>query len=298
MAAWRRREVDAHREDVLLEVAAGLLDDVDLVDRGGKRRDLLGRQRPGHAELEDACLGQRLADMLVVGTGADDAHLGAAHLDAVEVGGLREGDEVALALVGDETAPLGVGGHHDVLGRIGLEGAWRELVARGARLDERLGMRDAHGLAQHRGNVELLGYLEGALDEVERLLRIARLEHGHAGKRGVVAGVLLVLGRVDGRIVCREQHEPAVDPGVAGGHERVCRDVHADVLHGDERANAAHRRADAHLERDLLVGRPLAVHIAVLGQVLERLGRRRAGIAHAKRDAALPGALRDRLVSG
>ncbi len=209
-------QVDAHREDVLLEIPACLLDNVDFVDRGGKLRDFLGRQRPGHAEFENACLGKRLADVLVVGTRADDAHLGAVHLDAVEVGGLDESDEVALALVGDEATPLGIGGHHDVLGCVGLEWPRGELVARLARLDERLGMRDAHRLAQHRGNVELLGDLERALDEVEGLLGIARLQHGHTGERGVVAGILLVLGRVDRRVVCREQHEPAVDAGIAG----------------------------------------------------------------------------------
>ncbi len=92
---------------------------------------------------------------------------------------------------------------------------------------------------------------------------------------------------------------PACDADVGLRHQRIGGDVEADVLHRRERANAGERRADRHVERDLLVGRPLGVDL-VGGEAregFEDLGRRRAGIGGGDPHARLPGAARDRLVA-
>ena len=130
------------------------------------------------------------------------------------------------------------------------------------------------------------------------LCGVGGLEHGDAGKGRVVAAVLLVLRGVDGGVVCGENDQTAVDAGVADAHQRVCRDVDADVLHGHERARAAHGSADADLEGDLLVGGPLAVDVLVLGEVFQCLCRRSAGVTDTNGNATLPGSLGDGLVAG
>ena len=57
------------------------------------------------------------------------------------------------------------------------------------------------------------------------------------------------------------------------------------------------RHACRDLKSDLLVGGPLGVDTAELGEALKGLGRGRAGIAHPDHRAGFPSALRDSLIS-
>ena len=98
-------------------------------------------------------------------------------------------------------------------------------------------------------------------------------------------------------IVGGDQDQRARDAGVGGGEERIGGHVHADVLHGDERAGAGEGRAEPHLEGHLLVGRPLGA-AAEGGEGLQDLGGGRARVAgaEARRRASRRGQ-GDRLVS-
>ena len=294
----RLGELDAEGAHARGEVVARLLDDVARVDGRREVGERAGGQRPGKAEPERGGLGQRLADVLVDGTGADDADLLVTHLHHVVRAGLRVFLERGLALVDHRAALDGVGGHHDVLGDVVRVVARGRGLARAGGGHQGAGVRDAHGLVQHDRRVEALGELEGGAGHLVAVLRVGDVEAGDAAEGGVEARVLLVLGRVAGGVVRGQEHEACVHAGGRGGHEGVGGNVDAHVLHRDERAHAGDGGAQAHLEGDLLVGGPLAVDAVLAHERLERLGGRRAGVADANRDARLPGALGDGLVSG
>ena len=203
-----------------------------------------------------------------------------------------------LALVHHGAALDGVGRHHDVLGDVVHVVARRHGLARAVRRDERAGVGDAHGLVQHDRRVKALGELKGGARHLVAVLRVRDVETGDAAKGGVEARVLLVLGRVARRVVRGQEHEAGVHTGRRRGHEGVRGYVHSHVLHRDERAHAGDGGAQGHLKGDLLVGGPLAVDVLVAHEGLERLGGRRAGVAHAHGHARLPGALGDGLVAG
>ena len=194
--------------------------------------------------------------MVVEGSGNDDANLGVAHLDAVEVARLGKLNQGVLALVGHAGARHGVGRHHDVLAGLALVVARRGglKVALVGALDHGPRVGDAHGLVENDRCVEALGDVERLAREVVGLLGVRRVQARHARKRGVVPRVLLVLGAVHGGVVGNEKHQAGVNARVGDAHKRVCRNVEANVLHGNQRAHAAHGRANAHLKGDLLVG--------------------------------------------
>ena len=288
---------NAQRLHVVCEVGAGLFHDVELLHGCREVMKLLRRQRPGDTELQRGCFRQRLPHMVVEGAGTDDADIGAAHLDTVEVRLLCPGDERILALVCHGAALHGEGRHHDILLRVGLIGTGSNFCALAFDLDHRPGMGDPHRLVEHHRRIEPLGEIECLLCKGIHLLRVRRIEAGNAREGCIVPRILLVLRAVAGRIVCHEENEAAVHACIGNRHEGVCGDVQSYVLHGSGRANASHGGTDCDFERYLLVRRPLAGGAILLDQVLEHLGRRRAGVARAYRDACLPEALGGCLVA-
>ena len=151
-----------------------------------------------------------------------------------------------------------VGRDHHVLGRVALEAA--RLAADAARpastsdlpCEMRVVVRSSTGVSYSSliAKASSRKSLHSWLSEGSSI--------GHLGEARVVAVVLLVL-----RAECmpgssaRDDHQAAVHAGVGDGHERVGGDVQADVLHGAQRARPGQGRAERHLQRDLLVGRPL-----------------------------------------
>ena len=192
-----------------------------------------------------------------------------------------------------------MGRDHDVLRRLLDEGALRRLVAFADR-DRAAGMRKPRRRAHDHRRVEVLRQIEGEPGEIERLLRVARLEDRHGGERAVNARVLFVLRGVNAGIVADGEHQPAVHADISLRHEGVGGDVEADMFHGGERAAAGEARADGDVERDLFVGRPLRVQVfrRIVGERLEDFRARRARIGGGDLDARLPGAARDRFVAG
>ncbi len=72
------------------------------------------------------------------------------------------------------------------------------------------------------------------------------------------------------------------------------------MLHGGERTLPGEGSAHHHIEGDLFIGRPLGVEVfgRIGGQGFEDFRARRAGISGSDLNAGLPGAARDRLVTG
>ena len=268
---------DAGRAHGRFDEGIEFLDDVEAVHLGGEGADALDGQRVDHADLEDAGVGEGLAHVLVGRAGGDEADLRVAQLLAVEVAGLGVLAQFLDVLFHHHVALDGHGGHGDVLLRVLDVGAQRRLHAlRG--LNKALRMGDArHGAQHHRGIVDF-GKFKGALGERQTLGGVRRLEHRQLGGLGVVAGILFVLGGVDGGIVRHADHQTGVDAHIGGGEQRVGGHVEAHVLHGGEAARPGQRRAHGAFQRHLLVGGPLGVDLVVPGGELGDLGRGRAGV--------------------
>ncbi len=191
----------------------------------------------------------------------------------------------------------GVGRDHHVARDVPDERPGGGLGDRGATGHQRLRVADAGGHPEHHRELPALGELEGGQGEVVGLLRVGGLEHGEAGRPGVVPVVLLVLRGGHARIVGRDHHQPGRHAGVGDREERVGGHVHAHVLHGDERAGAAEGGPDADLERHLLVGRPLGPSPEGVER-LQDLGGGGAGVARAEPHPGVARGGRDRLVTG
>ena len=128
-----------------------------------------------------------------------------------------------------------------------------------AQLDDRLGVAYPRRQAEEDRRVVFLADVERHGRHVLGLLGVGRLEHGDFGELGVEAVVLLVLRGVQARLVGGDDHQPGVHAGVDQREERVGGHVDAHLLHRHDRPRAGERRADGHLQRHLLVDRPLGV---------------------------------------
>ena len=93
--------------------------------------------------------------------------------------------------------------------------------------------------------------------------------------------VLLGLARDGARVVCNHNDHAALDADILEAHERIRRDVEADLLHRDKHARPCIGSACAYLHRSLLVHRPFDVDMVgtPLHDGLDDLSGRRAGIS-------------------
>ena len=196
------------------------------------------------------------------------------HSIAVQLGLLGEGLQL-LEARGDDLVPLyRVRRHHHVFLYVALESLVLCHLTL-ADLHDPLRMRYARRHAQKHRRVELLAHLEGVLDEILRFLAVGGLEDRHRREFAEYAVVLLVLRRMQARIVGADEYQAGADPGVGQGHERIGGDVHPDVLHRGERTGPAVTGPDRHLESHLFVDRPFGVYV-VLEEPRDRLEDLRA----------------------
>lgn len=217
---------------------------------------------------------------------------------AVEGTDLRVFLELLPALFNGGVHALGHGGDGVEL-RAVLDVFFLALLLHLAELDEALAVADAGGHAQHDGGVEALAELIAQNGHVLGLLGVGGLEHNYLAHARVEAVVLLVLRGVQSGVVRRNEAHAAVDAGVGKGQQRVGRDVQADMLHRREGAAADDGGSDRRLEGDLLVGCPLAGYgvFVLLGNILQYLRARGAGIRGGKGHAGLVKAAGDGLVA-
>ena len=256
-----------------------LLHHHQLVHFGGKVPDELHGQGVGHAQLQHGDgVAEDLLHILIGGGGGDDAHLGAAHLYAIDGGGLRPLLQLAGALLQKGVAADGVARHHDIFGEVLLIGDAGPLFPH-SQLHQGLGVgHPGTHLQQHRG-VELLRQVVGQLGKLQGLGGVRGLQHGDLGGDGVVAGVLLVLRGVHPRVVSHADDHAAVHAGVGHGEQGVGGHVQAHMLHAAEGPLSRQAGAEGHLHGHLLVGGPLAVDFGELHGLLGDLGAGGAGIA-------------------
>ena len=149
-------------------------------------------------------------------------------------------------------------------------------------------MGQSGGGAQHHRLIIGLADLIGQLRELLRLLGVRGLKDRDLGRAADGAGILLILGAVEARVVGDRHDHTAVHSGVGHGIERIRRHVVAHHLHAGERADAGDRGSEGHFGGYLLIGRPLTVHaVLVPDQVLADLRARRARIGAGDLDARL-----------
>ena len=117
------------------------------------------------------------------------------------------------------------------------------------------------GDTQKDGGLEFFTQVKTIRHHVVRLLLVTRLQTGDHGKLGIEPAVLLVLGRVHGRIVGRQHDQTSVHTRDRGIHERIGAHVHTHVLHTHQRPFPHIRHTQGSLHGCLLIRRPTAVEV-------------------------------------
>ena len=264
---------DAGGLDLILHKGFQLLDDIELFHTGGKVPDQIHGQGEGQAQLQEGRpLREHLLGVLIGHGGRDDAHLAVAQLPLVQAVFQRTGAAALLQppqpLLHQRVVGVSVGGGADELADVAPVGRRRMLPALPP-LHQPLGVADPCGGAVQHWGIELLRQLTGQGHKVLALLRVAGLHHGDLGRPCIVAVVLLILGGVTAGIVRRHHHKAAAYAHIAGGEQGIRRHVQAHHFHGAEGAGPGNGGSVGHLHRHLLVGRPLAVDVFLIGgQVL------------------------------
>ena len=120
-------------------------------------------------------------------------------------------------------------------------------------------VRQACHHAHHHRNTAAFGKFETIPGHVVGLLLVAGFEHRNHCEIGIEAGILLVLRRMHGGIVGRDDQQTAVGSGHGRIHERIGRHVQAHMLHRRDGPLAAVRHAQSTLHGRLLIARPMRV---------------------------------------
>ena len=237
------------------------------------------------------CLG--LAEIIVGDAGGDDAERAVALVEFqnVESGLVGETDHLGLAVEEQAEAAASVDGKEDpILGRPLLQ----LILGPGVPgLDGRTAVGEPRDQAHEDGQAETLRQIEGLPGHFVGFLLVGGLVAEDLGELHIVAAVLFVLRAVHAGIVGADDEEAAVGPGDRGVHERVGRDVEADVLERDEGPFPGEGHAEGFLVGHLLVHRPGRLERLVLAgqmdEVFHDLGGGRSGVRVSGREARVDG---------
>ena len=273
--------VNTHGLDLLFDNGIQLLDDVDLVHLGGEVLDHVLGQRIAHAQLQDGSIGEHILDVGIHNAGADNAHLGIAHLDAVDAAGLDVVGDLLDVLLDAGVHDAGIHGGAVILGQVAGE-LLQHLGIFGAlaQLHHALAVRNTHDAVDQTGGVELLGHFESQLHIVLGFLAVAGFKGGDLCQTGIPAVILLILGAEQTGVIGSDQHQTSLGAGVHGVQQGIHQHVHTDLLGGHQSALAAVSSTGSGVHGHLLIGGPLDVHfVAILGShVLDDLRAGGSGI--------------------
>ena len=227
--------------------------------------------------------------------GSDDAQVMAPFHDAVQRAGLVPLLHGRQLLPQPPVCRSRIGGDHHPPANIPLEACRPGRLGVRAGPHHRIAVAHAGGHPEQHRRPPPLGNLDGGEHEIIRLLRVGRLEHGNPRRHRVTPVVLLVLAGRHARIVRRHDDQRARHARIGRRKQRIGRHIQPHVLHRAQCSRPAKGRADRHLQRHLLVRRPLRM-AAVFGEGLQDFSGRRAGIPRAQGHPCMPGGQRDGLI--
>jgi hypothetical protein len=168
-----------------------------------------------------------------------------------------------------------------------------------AKFNVSLRMADPCGGAEKHRKPEFLRKVEGVPHHIMGFLQGRGIETGDTGKVGVTPAVLLILRTVCEGIICTHDDKATGHPGIGAGHEGVCSDIEAHVLHGAERGEAAPCCGEGIFKRDLFIHRPLDIVASLFlhSKGIDHLRRGCPGIAGHKIHRRFETCMRNRFVS-
>ena len=127
-------------------------------------------------------------------------------------------------------AQLRIPGHHNCLFDIfDVRSVFRHLPP--GKLYKSLGMRESRRDAEYKRTVILLTQLKRGLHILLSLRAVGRLQNRQLCRAGHHAGVLLILGAVQSRVIRHNDDHAPVDTHVGNRIRRVGRHIEPDMLH-------------------------------------------------------------------
>jgi hypothetical protein len=228
--------------------------------------------------------------------GGDDTELGIALVDLERTLGLVPGRDLGQLLAQTQMRRLGIGRDHDPHRHVAFEMRLGQGLERRTRTDHGFGVTDARGQPQDDRDLPALRQLQPQPGEVIGLLRVDGFEHRQGGGTRIVPVVLFVLAGGHAGVVGRDHQQTAFDVGIGGGEQRIGGHIQPDVLHGDDGACTGEGAAEADLERDLFVRRPLRA-TAELVEGFQDLSGRCAGVSRPQPDSGMQCRQRDGIVA-
>ena len=132
-------------------------------------------------------------------------------------------------------------------------------------------MTDTGSHTDDKRGIKFFAQVIGCFHHVNTFLAVGRLHHGNLGCFGIIAVILLILGRKHPRLICSYDHIAAVYPHVSPGKHRVCCHIHAHMLHRYYTSQSCNRCSDSRFHGYLFIGCPLCINLFVCRQVLQDL---------------------------
>ena len=289
---------------VILNNGVQFFHDYKAVHTVGKVQNPLDRQGVDHAQFQHAGpVAENFFYILVTGRRCNNAKGNfavrrglRALLNPVQVRGFGERDQLARPLFHNRVAADRVSGHHDIFCDVLLIGPRRGRDPF-RRLHNGLRVRHAGTHFNKDRRVKLFRQFKRALCKFQRLRAVRRLQHGDFRGDRVMAGILLVLGRVHSRVVRHADHHARVYARVRHRKQRVRRHVQPDVLHAAETPLSGKAGPKRHFHGDFLIGGPFAVNFIVFRGLFRDLRAGSAGITGNHRASRFIQAARRRRVA-
>ena len=267
---------------MFFDEAVQFLDNENFFNAVGEFPQQVVRERERESQLQNGRFGPDFFNVLVRDAAGDNAEFAVAvfrPFDTVKRGGGRLFHQLDKALFDVDMQLTRSNRQKTVLHRDFVEMRSARLNAF-AFLNQTARVRDAGCRAEHNRRSVLFRQFHAVKNAVFTFLRVRRLQNRDLGESGVMARVLLVLGRVHAGVVCNDADKSAFRAHVGKRHKRVSGDVQSNQLLRADRSDVSQRRADRAFKSNLFVGRPFAVDVVLIfNDVLENFRRWRARVS-------------------